>query len=353
MLGQIAGAAIGGYFNNQAAKKAAGAQDRATAAQMQGYTDARPYIQDMYKGGQGALNDALAAGYYGGPTYAGLNDTQTGAVNNQIGMANTGFGDAQNFMNMGRGFGQNTQNLYNQASQDMLGNAVNYATNSDNYSGLVDSAMRDSRRNLNENTLRNIDMNAASSGNANSSRAGIAGAVAQRAFDDRQADVTSGIQSNLIDRSLNSQQSQLNNMTSANANLGNLYGTGFSQGASSNEQMLNAGGVLQKDLQNQYNNDRSNFEGNRDFAMNQYTNYNAGILNNAPQTSGQVTPNFIDPTMAGFGGAMAGYGMGGQLFGGGGYGSGQGGGYSYGAGNPGSFQQGSFSPTRMYNYGAM
>jgi len=310
MLGSIAGAVIGGVMNNRAAKKAAAAQDRATQAQMQGYTDARPFILDMYKGGQGALNDALAAGYYGGPTYAGLNDTQTGAVNNQIGMANAGFGDAQNFMNMGRGFGQNTQNLYNQASQDMLGNAVSYATNPDNYSGLVNSAMRDSRRNLNENTLRNIDMNAAASGNANSSRAGIAGAVAQRAFDDRQADVTSDIQSNLMDRSLNSQQSRLDNMTNANANLGNLYNSGFNQGTMSNEQMLNAGGILQKDLQNQYNDDRSNFEGNRDFAMNQYTNFNAGILNNAPQTPGQVTPNFIDPTMAGFGGGMAGFGMG-------------------------------------------
>ena len=313
MWGQIAGAVIGGYMNNKAAKKAAGAQDRATAAQMQGYTDARPYIQDMYKGGQGALNDALAAGYYGGPTYAGLNDTQTGAVNNQIGMANTGFGDAQNFMNMGRGFGQNTADLYGRASGDMLGNAVNYATNPDNYSGLVDSAMRDSRRNLNENTLRGIDINASASGNANSSRAGVAGAVAARGFADREADVTAGIQDRLLGRSMDAQQSQLNNMTNANANLGNLYGTGFSQGGLSNEQMLNAGGVLQKDLQNQYSDDRSNFEGNRDFAMNQYRNFNAGILNNAPQTPGTVTPNFIDPTMAGFGGAMSGAGIGGKI----------------------------------------
>ena len=353
MWGQIAGAVIGGYMNNQAAKKAAGAQDRATAAQMQGYTDARPYIQDMYKGGQGALNDALAAGYYGGPTYAGLNNTQTGAVNNQIGMAGTGFGDAQNFMNMGRGFGQNTQNLYNQASGDMLGNAVNYATNPDNYSGLVDSAMRDSRRNLNENTLRGIDINASASGNTNSSRAGVADAVAARGFADREADVTAGIQDRLLGRSMDAQQGRLDNMTNANANLGNLYSSGFNQGTSSNEQMLNAGGILQKDLQNQYTDDRSNFEGNRDFAMNQYTNFNAGILNNAPQTAGDVTPNFIDPTMAGFGGAMAGAGIGRKVAD---YFSNRQqpmGGYSYGAGNAGSFQQGSFSPTRMYNYGAM
>ena len=222
-----------------------------------------------------------------------------------------------------------------------------------NYSGLVDSAMRDSRRNLNENTLRGIDINASASGNANSSRAGVADAVAARGFADREADVTAGIQDRLLGRSMDAQQGRLDNMTNANANLGNLYSSGFNQGTTSNEQMLNAGGILQKDLQNQYTDDRSNFEGNRDFAMNQYTNFNAGILNNAPQTAGNVTPNFIDPTMAGFGGAMAGAGIGGKVAN---YFSNRQqpmGGYSYGAGNPGSFQRGSFSPTRMYNYGAM
>ena len=73
MFGQIAGSLIGGIFANKAAKKQAAAQDRATRLQMQGYTDARPYIQDMYKKGTDALNTALDAGYYGGPTYAGMN----------------------------------------------------------------------------------------------------------------------------------------------------------------------------------------------------------------------------------------------------------------------------------------
>jgi hypothetical protein len=58
------------------------------------------------------------------------------------------------------------------------------------------------------------------------------------------------------------------------------------------------------------NDDRARFEGDRDFAMNQYNNYNAGILGRAPQTAGNVRPNLVDPTMAGVGGAMAGFGMG-------------------------------------------
>ena len=71
VAGQIAGSVIGGVMANKAAKKQASAQDAAMKMQMQGYTDARPYIQDMYSGGTDALNNALATGTYQGPNYAG------------------------------------------------------------------------------------------------------------------------------------------------------------------------------------------------------------------------------------------------------------------------------------------
>ena len=52
-------------------------------------------------------------------------------------------------MGIGQGFGQNYQDLYNRASQDMLGNAINYAGN--NFQPLLEAAMLDDRRNLDEN----------------------------------------------------------------------------------------------------------------------------------------------------------------------------------------------------------
>ena len=41
--------------------------------------------------------------------------------------------------------------------------------------------------------------------------------------------------------------------------------------------------------------------------------YNAGILNNAPQSVGQVPANLVDPLSAAVGGAMSGFGFGRQF----------------------------------------
>jgi len=347
--GQIAGAVVGGYMANQAAKKQASAMDRANALNNQGYTDARPYITDVYSRGQDALNRAIDTGAYQGQTYAGMNPFQTEGYNAMAGLGSRGLSDGSDFMNMGRGFGQNYANLYNTASSDMLGNAVNYASDPSNYRGLVDSAMRDSRRNLEENTLRGIDMNASATGNTNSSRAGIADAIAMRAFDDRQADVTSDIQSNLIDRSLNAQQARLDNMTNANQNLANLYATGFDQSSVGADMRANAGAALQLDQQNMLDDDRARFERNRDFEMDMLNSYNAGILGQAPRSPSGYTANTVSPSMAALSGAIGGFGLGGRLQN---YFTQprqqQGGGYRYGAGNAGSFERGRFNPNNGY-----
>ena len=78
-------------------------------------------------------------------------------------------------------------------------------------------------------------------------------------------------------------------------------------------QMLEAG-EMRRAEQGQMDADRAAFEGDRDFALDQYMKYNAGILNNAPQSAGQVPANLVDPTMAGkAGGAMSGFGFGRQF----------------------------------------
>ena len=303
------GAIAGGLMGMSAARSQRKAMDAAIQAQMAGFNLAKPYISDMYRGGTDALNASLDAGYYGGPTYAGLNQTQTDAINAMEGTGRAGAADATNFMNLGRGFGQNYADLYNQASQDMLGNAINYA--SSNADPLIRNAMRNDYRNLMENQLPGTGLSASATGNTNSSRRGTREAILERGFQDRLSDTTANIQDQLIDRSLTAQQNRLANMTTANQNLGALYGLG--QDNAGANQMLAAGELTRAGDQGQMDADRAAFEGDRDFAMDQYMKYNAGILNNAPQAVGQVPPNLANPMMAGFGGAMTGFGFGRQF----------------------------------------
>ena len=209
--GQIAGAVIGGGMSYLSSKQDRKNQAAQNDALMAGFNQYKPYVDNNLKGSEGALNNVLGTGAYQGQTYAGPNAFQTGTANT---MGTYG----QNMMNSGNammgnnaGFGNNANNMYGQyqgmvnnaQQQDRLGNAINYANQ--NTGSLLDTAMRDDRRSLQENTLTGIDMAASGSGNTNSSRAGIATAVANRGYDDRRADMASNIQNSLIDRSLNTQ----------------------------------------------------------------------------------------------------------------------------------------------------
>ena len=144
-------------------KDAIKAQDKANAANMASFNQYKPYVDANLEGSQGALDGVLNTGAYQGQTLAAPNQFQTGTANT---MGNYG----TNMMNSGNammgntaGFGNNANSLYGQyqgmseaAQQDRLGNAMNYA--SANSGSLVDAAMRDDRRNLEENTLTGIDM---------------------------------------------------------------------------------------------------------------------------------------------------------------------------------------------------
>lgn len=313
--GQIAGALIGGFAGNNAAKKQAAAQDRATALQMQGYTDARPYIQDMYKGGQAGLDNALAIGTYSGagnPTYAGLNPDQVAALNNQKNFGNTGFGYGSNLAAGAAGFGNNYNSLFNQASSgNAMNTAMNYAAN--NSDPLVNAAMRGANRNLNEVQLTGLNNRASGSGNMNSSRAGVAEALLRRSNSELEADTRASVEDNLMRRSLGQSNTDFSNAMGANAGMAGTFGTGMSTGFNGISNMLNSGSAFQKDLQNQYNDGRANFNEDRDFMLDQYGKFNASILNNAPRGPGQITPNYVDPTMSAISGAMMGGGWGDQF----------------------------------------
>jgi len=322
--GAIAGSVVGGLMANKAAKKQAGAMDAATRKQMQGYTDARPYILDMYKGGTDAMKDQLGAGYYGGPTYAGLNDTQTDALNKQIDFGNNMYGAGSGFMNTAGGFGDNyaslynasmdprlsntasglynaasnnnmyadkandiynrattgffdneARDLYNAAGQDSLGNAQNYALN--NSQGLVDAAMRGANRNLNEVQLTNLNNSASGTGNTNSSRAGVAEAILRRGNAELEADTTARINDNLMGRALSQGNQDF-------ANRMNALG-GMKSGAISGlNAMSGALGDLRYGDQAQFN--------NRITGFNAMTGANNNMINNAMGANAGLTKTY-------------------------------------------------------------
>ena len=311
--GQIAGAVAGSILGGMGGKADRANMAAANEMSNMGYLDARPYLKDMYERGQGALNSAIDQGYYQGKTYAEMNPLTGQGYTNMGDLGNRGYSDATNFMNTGVGFGQNYADLYNQASQNTLANAQAYATDPANYQGLVDAAMRDSRRNLEENTLRGIDIGASASGNANSSRAGVADAIAARGFADREADMRANIQSNLMKDYQTSENNRFANMTTANNNLGTLYNTGFTQGNTGNTMLINAGKGFQQEEQNRINDDRARFEGNRDFELDMISKYNSGIMNRAPTSGSSYAPNMYSPGAGALGGAQMGFGYGGQI----------------------------------------
>jgi len=221
------------------------------------------------------------AGFYTGATYAGLNPLQEQAARDltAFGMANAGEG--QRLMDQSKGFGQNYADIFNRASTGGMSAAQDYALN--NSDPLVQAAMRDSTRQLQEQTLPGINRQASMSGNVNSSRAGVADALAQRSYDDRMADVRANVQDQLMARSLSQFNSDLRNQQAANDALKTTYGVGFNMTPAALGMIGRGEGVLQADQQMELDAAR------------------------------QAAANMYNPMMGGLMGAMQGFGAGGKL----------------------------------------
>ena len=271
----------------------------------------RSYIRKSYNAAGEYLDDAQAAGAYQGQTLASMNPYET-AGNNYIGnMGMAGAGQAFGVTNQGANFANNYADLYGMSQQDRLGNAQQYAMN--NSQGLVDSAMRNDYRTLTEQTMPGINMAASASGNINSSRAGVADALAQRSFNDRKADVTANIQDRLMDRSINQQEQQFKNAMDANYGLRGAYGDGINAMGSMGDFMTGAGGNLRNYDQLALSDAQAAFERNRDFGLDTQIKYQGGILGNAVYNNPTVQPNYHSSGAATFGGAMQGAGHGMQI----------------------------------------
>lgn len=398
------------------------------AGDMAGTADAYGGLANDISNARGGYADASAA----------YNDLRSGYGDLNKGFGNLGnqFGglanDMRGYESKFGGLADQNQNLTDRftgladsaSSTDRLAAANDYAQA--NAGSIVDSMMRDDRRNLEENTLTGINQRASGSGNVNSSRAGIADAVANRGFEDRRMDTMATVQNQLRDQSLNQQNKQfdqtntaLNNAGSSIANTGNQFtnsmGTLTNQGnmlTNQGNSMINQGNMLTnegnmvtnaanmttndinamvtegnmignrgtalgstadmlnssadrygtglKDVtgnimdansalstagtanntlgnafttgyntgnsgfgmgmgigdrgmgfdQDRINDDRANFERNRDFEYNMYKDYMGGMLGKAPNTTNATyQPNLVNPMMSGLSGAMTGFGL--------------------------------------------
>jgi hypothetical protein len=312
MWGQIIGGALGAFGASKAAKSQKKAQEAQLKAQMEGYNFSKPYIQRSYDRAEDALNSSLEKGAYQGQTYADQNPYFSAGNHYMGGMGAMGAQGAFDINQAGKGFADNYNDLYNQTQGDRIQNAQDYAIA--NSGGLVNAAMRDDKRNLEENTLTGINMGASGSGNMNSSRAGIAEAVANRGFDDRKADMTANINDRLMDRSMNAQNQQFQDAMMANQGVSNSYFGGIGAMRDMGRFMTGAGNNLMGYQQGYLDDQRGRFEDDRDFALNQNMKYQSGILGNAVYNSAQNPQGVTaSPGAAAIGGAMSGVGWGAKL----------------------------------------
>lgn len=314
------GAIIGGAMGLMGANKQAKAMDNANAANMASFNMYRPYVEGNLQGADSAMQGVLSTGNYQGQTLADPNQFSVGTANNMGQFGNTMQNQGANIMSQTGGFGGNANALYDQymgmadsAGQDRMSTAMNYANN--NVDALADVALRDSRRNLDEN-LRQGNISASGTGNMNSSRAGVADAIARRDFDDRASDVRTGLQNQLIDRSLNQQARQfsdrgdaLNAAGQANQGIMNAYGMGMNTMGEGANFGMNAGNFLQQQDQNRLDDMRRRFEGDRDFEFDMRERYGQGILAQGGRTSNTAEINKVDPMQNAMGGAMSGFGF--------------------------------------------
>ena len=314
------GAIIGGAMGLMGANKQAKAMDRANAANMASFNMYKPYVEGNLQGADSALQGVLATGNYQGQTLADPNQFSVGTANNMGQFGNTMQNQGANIMAQTGGFGGNANALYDQyigmadsAGNDRMATAMNYANN--NVDSLANVALRDSRRNL-DSSLQQGNLNASGTGNMNSSRAGVSDAIARRDFDDRAADVRTGLQNQLIDRSLNQQARQfsdrgdaLNAAGQANQNIMGAYGMGMNTLGEGANFGMNAGNFLQQQDQNRLDDMRKRFEDDRDFEFDRRERYGQGILAQGGTTSNRTQVNKVDPYQGAMGGAMGGFGF--------------------------------------------
>jgi hypothetical protein len=266
-----------------------------------------------------AYDSMIANGPFNKDYYVGPNEEQLAANRALYGMGSDNMTRGENIMNTTGGFAGNATDLYNQFTSaanrpDTMAAATQYATN--NMNPIVDAMMRDSTRQLTEQTLPGINTAASGSGNMNSSRAGIADALANRAYDDRRADVRSDVFNSLRDASLNQSNNEftqrmnaLNNASAVNTGMSNMYTLGNNLATSGGNMALGAADNLNSYDQRMRDAEREKYMYDNQFGLNAANSY-LGALTPVANIRGNYEKNMASPTAATLGGMNAGFGFG-------------------------------------------
>lgn len=174
----------------------------------------KPYLDSAFGAAQDIYNSKAGTPYYQGDLYAGMTPEQkasydamsayAGGAGMQAGQAISNIGNSM-ITAAGDKAITNLDRFTTMAGEDATASNIEAANRyADNpyVSGMIDANSRDISRNLYENEIPGIDRAASSSGNINSSRAGVASGIAQRGAADRIGDISAQIRGNAYDRGL-------------------------------------------------------------------------------------------------------------------------------------------------------
>ena len=193
-----------------------------------------PQLQNYY-GGMAGLGGTAYQGALTG--LSGISQGGAAPTAEQAGWLNNIQGGAAGLQQRSAQAGSMYGQLYGDYGRDptgmTIGRAGQYADNP-YMSGMIDATSRDIKRNLYENELPSLNMQATASGNLNSSRAGAAEAIATRGAADRIGDISSQMRGGAYQSGLglaNSQWGQqLAGRGGAAAGMAGLGQTGYTAG---------------------------------------------------------------------------------------------------------------------------
>ncbi|MEM6746772.1 MAG: hypothetical protein AAF608_05060 [Pseudomonadota bacterium] len=258
--------------------------------------------EEQIRRGQRTADSALTAaqdmGPYQGNYYAGLTPDQIQSVgrtrdfvgnNRELGQGM--INDGQALQASGMGVGTNAQTLFDQAmgrTPEAARDAAMAEATGPRTQALVDAALRDTERSLNEDQLTSLQQGVTATGNRNSSRAGAMEAIIRRDAGDRMADVSAQIRNDAYNTALSDDyRRQLSNdqlALAGNTQLGSAYDRGMSTintGLSTEMGLTGAqaaaGGVVQADQQMQIDAERARHNDLRMDGFNILDAYNRGI----------------------------------------------------------------------------
>lgn len=277
------------------------------------------YLTSGFQNAQNIYNQQAGQPFYQGELYAQLNPQQLSALS---GLNSYAAGGGANVANTQTNTGtaavsgvsnaaNDAQSLYSKTQQDPTQGIINSAglyANNPYTQGMIAAAQRPIDQALNEQALPQLNMNATATGNANSSRAGVAQAILQRNAANQKADVASNILGNEYNQGLNTAEGLYG--TNLNTGLGasyaensagnsgaNLLDQGYNTTMNNLNVPLQTGTVQQQNQQGADQAGYTRWQGQMSQPWNTLNNY-WSVVANRPwgsvqngTTTGQVTSN--------------------------------------------------------------